>query len=216
MGSELRWRSPFPGGSDRKAERVEAELRKFAAKYAKCLVPRCSAPPSDLLRESNVPLCGGHAHVVLVRFDASLPVPPSSEPEEPEAPEPGAKVGTVYYLLVGEAIKIGWTTDLERRMREYSPGAQLLAIETGPRKLELARHHLFNEFLLYGREWFSDGPELREHLKRVIRRNGPPPDLGTWRPATKQDGLPGTLKTRGRGDRRHQHDGSAAVKRRAS
>lgn len=82
--------------------------------------------------------------------------------------------GSVYYLLCGDLIKIGWTSDLPRRFRAYPPNAQLLASEPGDRDREDDRHRQFQDKLAARAEWYTPDAELWEHVRRVRARFGEP------------------------------------------
>lgn len=69
----------------------------------------------------------------------------------------------VYYVALGKHIKIGYTTNIEIRMRAYVTG-DLLVTEAGGRSLELKRHREFAEYLDVGHEWFLRGPRLIAHI----------------------------------------------------
>lgn len=79
-------------------------------------------------------------------------------------PEPSTQPAArdkIYYVRVGEHIKIGWTTNLYRRLRAYPPTAELLAWRYGTKADERALHQQFAAYLAGGREWFRDVPEIR-------------------------------------------------------
>lgn len=82
--------------------------------------------------------------------------------------------GWIYYLLVGEHIKIGYTKDVKRRLKSYPPGSRLLALHPGTKQLEHDTHTIFVGSRAAGREWFLDTPELRDHIKQVIAEFGEP------------------------------------------
>lgn len=82
-----------------------------------------------------------------------------------------ARPGVIYYLEVGDFLKIGYTRDLWRRMREYPPNAVLLAHEEGTPDDERALHKQFAVYLESGREWFRDVPEIRNHIDQVCARS---------------------------------------------
>lgn len=86
----------------------------------------------------------------------------------------GAEPGWIYYLHVGEYIKIGYSTDVKRRIRAYPPGSQLLAVHPGTPVLEKALHEDYKGLLAQGREWFRPGPELLEHCESVVSQFGDP------------------------------------------
>lgn len=82
--------------------------------------------------------------------------------------------GFVYYLRVGERIKVGYSVDVKRRMRAYPPGSELLAVEPGDKKLEHKRHRQFAASLVDGREWFSPTADLMELIDEIFRVYGNP------------------------------------------
>lgn len=86
----------------------------------------------------------------------------------------GEKPGFVYYLRVGERVKIGYSVDVKRRMRSYPPGSQLLAVEPGDRDLETQRHRQFAGSLLDGREWFRPTPDIDELVTEIVATYGEP------------------------------------------
>lgn len=70
----------------------------------------------------------------------------------------------VYYVHVGDLIKIGVTTTLKQRMSQYPPGSRLLASEVGGYALEAERHKQFADLLAAGKEWFHPGAALISHI----------------------------------------------------
>lgn len=83
--------------------------------------------------------------------------------------------GFVYYIRIGERIKVGYSVDVRRRMRAYPPESALLAIEPGDRDLETERHRQFSASRTHGREWYTLTPDLQEHIDSVIAEHGEPP-----------------------------------------
>lgn len=82
--------------------------------------------------------------------------------------------GFVYYLRVGERIKIGYSADVKRRMQKYPPGSELLAVEPGDLELETQRHRQFAGSLLDGREWFRPTPDVLELVAEIVDAHGEP------------------------------------------
>lgn len=72
----------------------------------------------------------------------------------------------VYYVRVGDHIKIGHTTNLRQRMNSYRTGT-LLAVEAGDLRLEARRHRQFAGSLAAGREWFTPTPDLMQHIAAI-------------------------------------------------
>lgn len=75
--------------------------------------------------------------------------------------------GTIYYLLVGDWIKIGFTSNLDRRLTEYPANAELLVTHPGTRAEETDLHRSFSPSLAHGREWYFQTPEVMAHVVRV-------------------------------------------------
>jgi hypothetical protein len=93
-----------------------------------------------------------------------------SEPDRRPAPTDG----TVYYLRVGSYIKIGWASDLTKRMKAYPPDSVLLATEPGTRKDEARRHRMFAAHRTHGREWYAMVPSILHHVDTLTAQHGTP------------------------------------------
>lgn len=122
------------------------------------------------------------AEQALAALNKSVGTP---EPAEPKPPTEG----TIYYLRSGGYYKIGWTANLEQRMKGYPPDTLLLATHPGTKKDENGIHRRFAHLLSHGREWFPLAPEIQDHIARVIATHGPPPAVDfTARRATRAVG----------------------------
>ena len=84
--------------------------------------------------------------------------------QKPAAPRP---TPVVYYLRVGQLIKIGYTSDLPQRLRAYPPDTLVLATEPGDMSLEQQRHRQFSWHRVAGREWFDPAPPLLRHINSL-------------------------------------------------
>jgi hypothetical protein len=78
----------------------------------------------------------------------------------------------VYYLRLGNRIKIGTSTNLPTRLLAL-PHDEVLAVEPGGNAVEHNRHLQFAKHRKTG-EWFASSPELREHIASVRRTHGEP------------------------------------------
>lgn len=74
----------------------------------------------------------------------------------------------VYYVLFGDRIKIGTTTNLTRRLQDL-PHDELLATEPGGTGVERQRHAQFGVYRVTG-EWFEMGDELVDHVNELRRK----------------------------------------------
>lgn len=230
MAKRTRWQPPYPDPAKayhvhQNAKKVSAALEGTLRRHIRCVVIGCTSPADERAVSGGVNVCLRHLQQVTAEFPDTLICPTcasiaaneerararSSEPKK----APG--VATIYYVQVGEQIKIGWTTNLHQRMRAYPPTARLLATERGTKTLERSRHQQFNEYLAHGREWFEPGKFLLEHIDRLIEKNGAPPQIETLRSSEKQT-IPHRMKQSVRGSYKStaSHDGSAAVKRPAA
>lgn len=157
----------------------------------RCIWHRCDTEVASGLL--YVPLCYEHAtfvhdeveahadRVSLIverrreRFMAEQLAARGLQPYVPPKPEPKPEI--IYYLQVGGHIKIGWTSDLGKRMRSYPPNTELLAIHPGRRADERALHKRFAVHRSHGQEWYPLVPVLLDHIKRVIAEHGQPPAM---------------------------------------
>lgn len=86
----------------------------------------------------------------------------------------GSQPGWIYYLHIDGKIKIGYTTDIVQRMRQYPPGSPLAGVHPGTPELEKRLHRQFAGSLAQGREWFNPTPDLLEHCEQVVKEYGDP------------------------------------------
>lgn len=75
----------------------------------------------------------------------------------------------VYYVRVGDLIKVGTTGNLASRMGSYPPGSELLATEAGGHDLEAKRLVQFAHLRAERREWFHPGAALVAHIESLRR-----------------------------------------------
>lgn len=76
--------------------------------------------------------------------------------------------GLVYYVQIGDSIKIGYTTRLRTRLSDLRVSATaLLAFEPGPPELERERHRDFASDRIGRREDFHPSRALLAHIDRM-------------------------------------------------
>jgi hypothetical protein len=85
------------------------------------------------------------------------------------AQEKAERDSIVYYIrLTGDRIKIGWTTDLNKRLVTFrARAADVLAIEPGGRSLEAQRHRQFGHCRIGRSEDFNEDPALLAHIESL-------------------------------------------------
>lgn len=74
----------------------------------------------------------------------------------------------VYYMRIGNRVKIGYTTNLRNRLNAINP-EELVATEQGGPQLEAKRHQQFAQLRVHG-EWFRFDGALAEHVKTLPRK----------------------------------------------
>ena len=85
-----------------------------------------------------------------------------------------AALGVVYYVRMGEFIKIGTTRDLPARLYAlYLTERDVLATEPGGQEMELGRHHEFAEERVR-RELFEPSDRLLAHIEALRSRHAGP------------------------------------------
>lgn len=82
--------------------------------------------------------------------------------------------GTVYFLRTGGYIKIGWTSDIGKRMKAYPPDTVLLATMPGTRSDELREHKRFAHLRTHGREWYPLAAQITERISVLVAEHGEP------------------------------------------
>lgn len=120
--------------------------------------------PSCTIERAVLTLCKEHARQIHTEFVRQR----SDYPREPDP------MGKVYYLLVGDLVKIGFTTNLAKRLKTYPPHAELLAVEPGPKSLERQRHRELRNSLRQSNEWFVRSDEVEVQIAAVLAEHGAP------------------------------------------
>ena len=225
MAKRTRWQPPHPdpnkGQPKRPGDDKPRGWRMPAVKHPRCKIIGCSDEATPEAAITRIPLCADHISMVRAAYTGNRgfttrclncedQAEKASDQAERRSPD---YVGKVYYLLTGDTIKIGWSSDIGKRMRQYPPNSTLLATEDGPRSLEKSRHGLFNEYLVQGREWFSQGEHLMAWIEQLQARDGVPMQIQRQHEAVEADRGRQVSKVRGSAWKGREHDGSAAIKR---
>jgi T5orf172 domain len=150
----------------------------------RCVWPHCGEP-LDIARVG--PLCVYHAllaHEAILQSEDvavtdALDVQMQRRKAERErqqalARERGRQPGWIYYLRTDGRLKIGYSGNVRRRMRQYPPDSVLLAVHPGTPDLETEMHRRFAGSRAAGREWFRETADLAEHITQVVAEYGDP------------------------------------------
>jgi Meiotically up-regulated gene 113 len=82
----------------------------------------------------------------------------------------------VYYMRIGDCIKIGTTRSMKKRISDLQPD-EVLAVEPGDRTVERERHRQFAHLRVRG-ERFRVAPDLLAHIKAIHDASDPAGPLG--------------------------------------
>lgn len=115
----------------------------------------------------------------------------------PSAPVgPWQKESVVYYVRLGEHVKIGYSTQLIKRLDSLrATPSQVLAVEPGGRQVESQRHEQFGHLRVRPRwEEFRDGDDLLVHIQHVLAEHGRPDWLDYKRPRPLKNATPVVIR----------------------
>jgi hypothetical protein len=159
----------------------------------RCVMPKCREKPDPTWPDLS--LCESHAFAVWrttdfrYGYDARKRHEEELERARAEVTKPKRAIptdGVVYYANVGGGhIKIGWTGDLTKRMRQYPPNTVLLAVHPGTRADERKLHKRFAVHRAFGTEWYPMVPVILDHIARVVAEHGQPPVVAFGAKPTK-------------------------------
>jgi len=97
------------------------------------------------MEDAPFPICFRHAQQVYVFMSqaalAEIRAPKYARDREEYKPE----VATLYYVLIGKLVKIGYTINLRQRLAAYPLDRRLLATEDGTWEDEQRRHRHVNK-----------------------------------------------------------------------
>lgn len=167
----------------------------------------CIWPGCGHRKFHDLPLCRNHVFTINAWEDPQITAARTARAANTAAVERGETIprdsrigsdGYVYFLRVDDLIKIGYSTQPDRRLRAYPPNAEVLAVIPGTKKSEAALHGRFRFALQRGREWFRPADEILEYVNEMVQHYGPPGPEYTSRhraPGPKQ--VVGTRNYRG-------------------
>jgi hypothetical protein len=82
--------------------------------------------------------------------------------------------GDIYFIRLGELVKVGWTRDLAQRLKSYGASAQLLVSYPATRDDETNLHRQLRPALAKGREWYEDGAIIQHFIDEALAKYGEP------------------------------------------
>ena len=152
-----------------------------------CCWPRCDESRSAGFGDMpDFPLCATHAMhafeaIVVEQRKLTTVIAVHEEKRNQNLPvsdrEKRSHVGWVYFVRVGDRIKVGHAVDLSRRIKAYPPDSVLLAVMPGSRADEAALHQELTPWRTAGREWYQSSSGVMRRIEAVLRQHGTPPSL---------------------------------------
>lgn len=208
LASDLRRLGPSPmnavADQQKHAERQRLARMRRGIDWTTCLVPGCGLRLADWLDhkeriayyrdpERGLPLCKEHAILVWQEVQRFRTLPDVMETAEQLATRHHAEAarfrsrrvdqpddGELYFVRINDLVKVGWTATLERRLKEYGAGAELLCHRPGTREDETLLHRKLTAVRAKGREWYHDGPVIQRHVTEVLEEFGQPTAEAEW------------------------------------
>lgn len=189
---DRRWRRTRERNERREKQRV---IEALADHWETCIVPGCEresilkrwygweTKPSD--PNEALPLCLTHATVVWRQVQAVNGDPTvietthmlrekararqSEEHEKAKVAKLADLNGDIYFVRVGDLIKVGWSREVWNRVKSYGASAEVLCCYPGTRNDETNLHRQLRPALAKGREWYHDGPVIQMFLEQAHR-----------------------------------------------
>lgn len=127
-----------------------------------CNMEQCQRDKSPRV---GIALCERHIEKAWAAYQVLMGanVPPKQEDAKRDTRSLDAR-GTVYVVRVADMIKIGWTSNPERRMRDLEADA-VLHYQPGSRRDEYKLQSKCIDHLVKGREWFDTSPAMMSFVK---------------------------------------------------
>jgi hypothetical protein len=128
----------------------------------------CVTPVPYRFWRENIYLCQDHALATWAAVERmnktaqGIPVRRDTKPETVEGYE-----GSVYYIRLGDRVKIGFSTNLFERLSTYPPNMEILLIRRGSKDLEHREHIRFSEHRTDGREWFHANDRVLQMISEI-------------------------------------------------
>lgn len=180
---------PSPKTGARRRERPTRhdtdECLKNAHWSNTCMWPECDKVKAFLSGgrdhfPSWLPLCLGHVFEVwrLARDHAdthnnrakTLTTVVAGETKTIERPV--SRIGWVYYIRIGNEVKVGYASNLLNRLRSYPPTAEFLHANRGTKNDEKVAHSMLYLHRVAAREWYAPHADVFTYIEQQKARHG--------------------------------------------
>lgn len=111
----------------------------------------------------------------VVDINAAVAAREKSEDQAAQRAFMAREDGDIYFIRLGELVKVGWTRDLWSRVKSYGASAELLVSYAGTRQDETNLHRQLTPARAKGREWYEDGAIIAKFVDEALKQYGMPP-----------------------------------------
>lgn len=129
-----------------------------------CRMDKCDAEAPESV---SILLCANHLRIAWAAYQIASGVEQevtASRSVVVNNPRNFDHHGSVYFAQVGKYVKIGWSSNVPRRM-EALKASILYVTYPGTRADEFKAHKLFKKYLATGNEYFYPLPALMDYIK---------------------------------------------------
>jgi hypothetical protein len=153
---------------------------------------------------ADIPLCIAHIHetwrlaqeVADATNNRAATVEVEVAGKRVRQPRPTSRIGWIYYIRVGEHIKVGYASDLRDRLTNgYPPNAEFLAAHRGTMVDEKVAHSLLYLHRALRAEWYHPHPDVFAYIEQAKAQHGTVADP---RRSTRPRGQQMRVRTSGR------------------
>lgn len=184
---------------DRAAAASKRSAESYRATWTRCVVPGCKFQVPKQLRNGGgieFPVCTPHAVAVWMDVEQRSDDPGIQETtaalrarrqviaDEYAAAEAefeasyqqryaaGLVDGDIYFIRANGLIKVGWSSNLESRLKSYGPNIEILCVYPGTRQDETTLHRQLKPSRAKGREWYHEDDILQDFIAQAIAKHG--------------------------------------------
>jgi hypothetical protein len=179
-----------------RADRRTDQRVAAAINWNICCIPGCNdlstlSLPRDVSR--TLPLCGRHL-VIIFKSGADLDQDPDVlearkrwgrqqadqlDREDREVNNDGAE-GHIYFVRQNGLVKVGWSSKLRNRLKQYGANVEILCHFPATRADETNLHRQLRPYLARGREWYEDCRLIHDVVAGYIKQHGEPTIKPYW------------------------------------
>lgn len=94
--------------------------------------------------------------------------------------ENGGTEGQMYFVRLNGLVKVGWSSKLRTRLKQYGADVEILCHFPATREDETLLHRQLRPYLAKGREWYQDCQLIHDVVDGYIEQYGRPTISPNW------------------------------------